>query len=133
MTSPLPEGLSEGLSASLSHQVTEADTAEAVGSGDVPVLGTPRVLALLEAATVQALSGRLARDETTVGTRVVLSHQAATPIGRRVVATATLSAVERRLLTFHVRLLDGDRIAAEGEIARVIVNRQQFLDRAATG
>src|SRR5579875_1275048 len=111
--------LHPGMSASLSHQVTEADTAEAVGSGDVPVLGTPRVLALLEAATLRLLSGLLPGGDTTVGTRVVLSHQAATPVGRQVVATATLAAVEGRALSFQVQLIDGDRIAADGEISRM--------------
>ena len=76
--------LQPGLSARVELTVTDADTAQALGSGDVPVLATPRVLALAEAATVAALAARLDTGQTTVGTRVELDHVAATAVGRHV-------------------------------------------------
>ncbi|GIJ47484.1 thioesterase [Virgisporangium aliadipatigenens] len=110
--------------------VGEADTAQAVGSGDVPVLGTPRVLALAEAATVAVTAPRLPSGATTVGTRVELTHTAATPVGRTVWAQATLAKVDGRRLTFEVAVRDGSTVVAEARIERVLVDRQKFLAKA---
>ncbi|MFI7516640.1 thioesterase family protein [Micromonospora echinofusca] len=123
--------LTPGLTARVELTVTDADTAQAVGSGDVPVLGTPRVLALAEAATVAATADRMPGGSTTVGTRVELDHRAATPVGRTVVAQARLSAVDGRRLHFEVSVSDGDETVAEGRVERVLVDRQRFVERAA--
>jgi fluoroacetyl-CoA thioesterase len=119
-----------GAAARVELTVTDADTAQALGSGDVPVLATPRVLALLEAATVAATARRLAAGSTTVGTKIELEHSAATPVGRTVVAEATLTHAEGRKLRFTVYLLDGTTVAARGVVERIIVDRQRFLARA---
>jgi fluoroacetyl-CoA thioesterase len=119
-----------GASAQLELTVTDADTAQTVGSGDVPVLATPRVLALAEAATVRALARRLESGTTTVGTRVELSHKAPTPIGRTVLAVATLVTVDGRRLTFDVTVKEGDVVVAEARVERVLVNRSKFLETA---
>jgi predicted thioesterase len=119
-----------GASAQLELTVTDADTAQAIGSGDVPVLGTPRVLALAEAATVRALARRLESGTTTVGTRVDLEHRAPTPVGRTVLADATLAKVDGRRLTFEVTVRDGDTVVAQARIERVLVDRQRFLATA---
>jgi len=111
-------------------RVTDADTAQTLGSGDVPVLGTPRLLALAEAATVAATGRRIAPGLTTVGTRVELEHRAATPVGRTVVAEATLTKVDGRRLRFEVTVRDGADVVAEGHIERVLVDRRRFLARA---
>lgn len=112
---------------SLSFEVMEADTAVSIGSGDVPVLATPRVLAMLEAATVKAASHLLGESETSVGTEVTLRHLLPTPVGRRVTADAELTAREGRVLIFSVKLVDGDQKAAEGQIQRTVVDRSRFL------
>jgi fluoroacetyl-CoA thioesterase len=119
-----------GASAQLELTVTDADTAQAIGSGDVPVLGTPRVLALAEAATVRALARRLESGTTTVGTRVELEHRAPTPVGRTVTAEATLAKVDGRRLTFEVTVRDGDAVVAQARVERVVVDRQRFLATA---
>jgi predicted thioesterase len=119
-----------GASAQLELTVTDADTAQTIGSGDVPVLATPRVLALAEAATVRALARRLESGTTTVGTRVELSHRAPTPIGRTVVAAATLSTVDGRRLTFDVVVREGETVVAEARVERVLVDRSKFLATA---
>ena len=108
--------------------VREGDLASSLGSGDVPVLGTPRVLALAEEATVAALRGVLPPDQTSVGTEMRLRHLAPTPPGARVEATAELLAVEGRRLRFRVEVRDPAGLVAEGEIARVVVERAGFLD-----
>jgi predicted thioesterase len=110
--------------------VTDADTAQALGSGDVPVLGTPRVLALAEAATVGATAARMPPGATTVGTRIELEHRAATPIGRTVVAEARLAKADGRKLVFEIVVREGERVVAEGRVERVIVERSRFLDKA---
>jgi predicted thioesterase len=119
-----------GLAARVELTVTDADTAQAVGSGDVPVLGTPRVLALAEAATVAATATRMATGMTTVGVRVELDHRAATPVGRTVVAQARLAKVDGRRLLFEVAVNEGDHVVAEGRVERLLVDRQRFVARA---
>jgi len=122
--------LTAGLSARVELTVTDADTAQALGSGDVPVLGTPRALALVEAATVAATAVRLEPGYTTVGTRVELDHRAATPVGRTVVAEAVLTKVDGRRLLFEVSVRDGGTVAVEGRVERVLVDRHAFLEKA---
>jgi len=124
------QSLVPGLTARVELTVTDADTAQAVGSGDVPVLGTPRVLALAEAATVAATATRMPAGSTTVGVRVELEHRAATPVGRTVTAEARLAKVDGRRLLFEVAVTDGDEIVAEGRVERVLVDRQRFVERA---
>jgi fluoroacetyl-CoA thioesterase len=124
---------SVGAAAEVTHAVAEADTATALGSGDVPVLATPRVLALLEAATVAAVAPSLTYGQTTVGTRISLEHQVATPVGRTVTASARLVAVDGRRLSFEVTLTDGATVAAFGTVERIVVDRARFVARATGG
>ena len=121
--------LAPGLSAEVELRVSPADTAAALGSGEVPVLGTPRVLALCEEASVRALAGQLAPGQTSVGTRVELDHPAATPVGATVRARATREAVEGKRLRFRIELREGERTLAEGSLARALVDRERFLAR----
>ncbi|KOX13416.1 thioesterase family protein [Micromonospora profundi] len=119
-----------GLTAQVELTVTDADTAQAVGSGDVPVLGTPRVLALAEAATVAATATGMPSGSTTVGTRVELEHLAPTVVGRTVRAQAVLTAVDGRRLSFEVTVSDDTQTVARGRVDRIMVDRQRFVDRA---
>jgi len=80
--------LTVGRQAVVTVETGPRDTAAALGSGDVPVLGTPRLLALAEAATVRALDGALPPGQTSVGTSVRLEHTAASPVGMRITVTA---------------------------------------------
>ena len=115
-----------------SHVVTSADTAIALGSGDVPVLATPRLIAWLEAATVDACP-ELGPDETSVGTRVDIEHLAATPLGARVDAHAEVVHHDGRLLRFSVTAHhdagSGSVLIAQGQVTRVVVRREPFLAR----
>jgi predicted thioesterase len=111
------------------REVSEADTAQALGSGDVPVLATPRLIQWLEAATVEAARPFLDEGQTSVGTAIRINHLRATPVGGRVelTATAPLSPAGRRL-TFTVSAVDGDgEQVAFGEIERAVVDRARFL------
>jgi fluoroacetyl-CoA thioesterase len=126
----LVAGLAAGLTGRVELTVTEADTARALGSGDVAVLATPRVLAILEAATVAATAGRLEVGQTTVGARVELDHLAATAIGHTVVGQARLTGVHGRRLIFEVTVSEGESEVARGRIERVVVDRERFSARA---
>ena len=122
--------LRPGLATRVELTVTDADTAQSLGSGDVPVLGTPRVLALAEAATIALTAGRLPEGTTTVGVRVELDHLIPTPVGSLVVAEAALSEVDGRRLAFVVTVRDGERVAARARINRVLVERESFVAKA---
>ena len=110
--------LEPGLRAAFPYTVAEADTAVALGSGEVPVLGTPRVVGLAEGATVAAVAGVLAAGATTVGARVELDHLAPSLIGAELEVEAVLERVAGRRLQFAVRLRDGGRPVASGHVTR---------------
>jgi fluoroacetyl-CoA thioesterase len=118
--------LQVGATASVEVVVTAADTATALGSGDVPVLGTPRVLALLERAAVAAVAGALPAGATSVGAHVELDHLRPSRIGSTVVARATLARVDGRRLDFEVELTDAGTVVASGKVTRVVVDRDRF-------
>lgn len=119
-----------GLGTSLRLVVGEDDTALAIGSGDVPVLATPRVVALVEQAAVEALAPHTRDSETTVGYRVQLDHLAPTAVGESVTAEAVLETVEGRRLTFRVSVSDARGLVAAGKLTRVVVDRDRFLEKA---
>lgn len=108
------------------HTVTDHDTAIALGSGDVPVLATPRLLAWCEEATCAALS--LAPEHTSVGTHIDLDHRAASAIGTTVTTTATGIAEDGRLIAFEVTAHDAaGQLLARGTVQRVVVERARFM------
>ena len=119
--------LEPGLEATIEESVTEAMTAIALGSGDVPVLGTPAVLALAERAACTAIAAELEPGRTSVGSRVELSHLAPTPIGSHVTASARLIAVDGHKLDFEFSVRDEKQEIANGTHRRVIVDRAKFL------
>jgi predicted thioesterase len=123
--------LSPGLRGQVDAVVTEEMTAERIGSGHVPVLATPTVLALVEQAAMRALDGRLPDNLTTVGASVTLDHLAPTPVGALVNAEARLESVEDRQLQFAVEVADPAGVVARGTHVRVIVGRDRFLEAVA--
>ena len=118
-----------GLAASVELRVGRADTAEALRSGDVPVLGTPRLLALIEEAAVKAVAGHLESGQTTVGVSAELEHLAPTAVGRMVTADARLTAVDGSKLDFVATVSDGAAEVARATHRRVVVDRERFLTR----
>lgn len=116
--------------ASLRFVVGRADTAAALGSGDVPALATPRLLAWLEAATVAAAADLVPDGCTTLGSRVELEHLAPSAVGAAVTVHADLAHHDGRLLRFTVAAQDADgRLLASGTVTRVVVDRDRFLVR----
>jgi len=119
--------LSAGLAGEARRIVTEDLTAIRLGSGDVPVLGTPALLALIEEAAVAAVHGVLPDGATTVGSHVELDHLAPSRVGVEVRALATLTAVEGRALTFECEAFEGDKPIGRASHRRMIVDREKFL------
>ncbi len=120
-----------GLKHARSLQVTEAHTAEAVGSGDVPVLATPALLALAEGACVSALADELDPSQTTVGTWAEVEHTKASPVGATVCAHATLIGHHNRRLEFRIAVeQDGEQVALVKH-RRMLVDRERFLQKLA--
>jgi predicted thioesterase len=122
--------LAPGLRSQLLIMVEREDTAQKVGSGDVPVLATPRLLAIAESATVAAVQPHLAPGETSVGTRVELEHLTASPIGSHVLVSTELTQVDGRRLVFAWEARDRDILVGRGTIDRVVVDRARFIERA---
>lgn len=110
--------------------VTPENTAQAAGSGLVPVFATPWMVALMENAAVQAVQSALAPGEGTVGTRLDVTHDAATPVGMRVWAEAEVTAVEGRKLTFAVSAFDEAGKIGGGTHERFVIQTDKFLARA---
>ncbi len=121
--------LQPGLAAKVVLEVGEEDTAIALRSGDVPVLATPRLIALCEQAALGAVAHLVPEGHTTVGMRVQLDHLAPTGIGCKVAAEATLEKVEGRRLTFTVSATDERGLVAAGKVTRVVVEVEHFLGK----
>jgi len=109
--------------------VGEEDTARALGSGEVEVLGTPRVIALCEEACCRAVRADLREGATTVGMKVRVGHLQPSPVGAHVTAEAALSKVEGRRLTFNVSASDERGLIAVGKVVRVVVDRDRFMGK----
>jgi predicted thioesterase len=121
-----------GDSATRTFTVTDQDTARALGSGDLPVLGTPRLVAWCEAVTCSVAEAGLHPGRTSVATRVQVDHGAASPVGATLEVRACLAHVDGRLTRFEVVALQTtptERVVAHGEVTRVVVDRDRFLAR----
>lgn len=121
--------LETGLTHTSSLTVTEALTAKAMGSGDLPVLATPAMMALMENAAMTAVAPELPEGSTTVGGHIESSHLKPTPVGAEVKAEATLTKVDGRKLYFTVKAMQGDTVIGEGTHLRVIVDREKFMSK----
>jgi predicted thioesterase len=122
--------LTAGLTGEVKMTVTEDDTAERWGSGLVPVLGTPTLVAILENAAVKALSGHLPPGQTSVGGRMDIRHLASTPVGMDVRAQAELVEVSGRRLVFQVEAWDEVEEIGKGTHERFAVDEKRFIAAA---
>lgn len=122
-----------GLRSSRSLTVADRHTADSVGSGDVPVLGTPALLALAEGACTAAIADDLPDGQTSVGAWAEINHERATPVGASVDAEATLIGHHGRRLEFNVIVRQDDEIVARIRHRRVLVERDRFLEKLGVG
>ena len=106
--------LAPGLKGSAETVVVHENTAAAVGSGALEVFATPSMIGLMEKAAMDAVMPYLAEGESTVGTEIHVTHDAALPLGFPVTAEAELTEVDRRRLCFRVLARSGDEIIGQG-------------------
>lgn len=119
-----------GLKGQAETVVNEQNTAAAMGSGLLPVFATPAMLALMENAAAGSVQPYLEEGQGSVGTRLEVSHLAATPVGMTVRAESELTAVDRRRLSFTVRAWAGGELIGEGRHERFIIDNRRFLEKA---
>jgi fluoroacetyl-CoA thioesterase len=122
--------LEVGLTGEMVAEVQPEHTARSLGSGGVDVLATPMLVALMEGAAKDTVQPGLPEGWTTVGTRVDICHLAATPVGMKVSAKATLSEVDGRRLVFTVEAHDDHEKIGEGSHERFIVSTERFENKA---
>jgi len=123
--------IAPGLIGEITHLVSESDTAARYGSGLVPVLSTPHLIALMESAAQAALNPYMEPGQSAVGTRIEMQHLAATPVGMEVRVRAELLTVEGRRLRFHIAAWDAVEKIGECEHERFIINKERFMQRVA--
>lgn len=121
--------IQEGLTHTSQLTVTDAVTAIAMGSGDMPVLATPAMMALMENAAMLAVAQHLPEGCTTVGGHIASSHLKPSKLGDTVTATATVTHFEGKKIEFKVEARCGDVLLGEGTHLRFVVDRDKFLSR----
>lgn len=119
-----------GIKGRIDSTVTPQNTAMAAASGTLPVFGTPFMAALMEGAAVAALAPCMGVGESSVGTRLEITHDAATPLGMAVWAEAEVTAVDRRKICFSVRAFDAAGQIGGGTHERFIIDAEKFLSKA---
>ena len=110
--------------------VNEQNTAAHMGSGDLPVFATPCMIALMEETSQSSVAPYLEEGQGTVGTRLSVSHDAATPLGMKVWAESCLTEIDGRRLVFEVRAFDECGLIGQGTHERFIIKKQRFLEKA---
>ena len=121
--------LQEGLTHTSQLTVTDAVTAITMGSGDMPVLATPAMMALMENAAMLAVAPHLPEGCTTVGGHIAASHVKPSPVGATVTATATFTRVDGKKIEFSVEAHCGNVLLGEGTHLRFIVDKEKFMSR----
>ena len=116
-----------GLTYTSTTVVDNNNTAKALGSGDMDVFATPAMVALMENAAMNAVAPHLEVGQTTVGTKISTSHIKASALGATITATAVLTAVDGRCLTFEIIARDGENTIGEGTHTRFVVDRERFI------
>ena len=117
----------EGINHVSFHIIAPEDTAKAQGSGQLEVLSTPRLVALMENAAMLTVAPSLSPEETTVGGQISITHLAPSAVGAEIAATAVLERIEGKKLRFAVSAKEGDKLIGEGTHIRFIVNKEKFM------
>jgi len=125
--------LTIGKSATVTTTVSDANTAKAVGSGSLDVFSTPMMIALMEQAACECLSGSLESGQGSVGTQINVAHTAASPLGATINATATITKIDGRKVSFEVVASDSLNQIGNGTHDRFIIDEKRFMDKLQIG
>lgn len=118
-----------GQSATTTVTVTESNIAKTMKSGSLEVFATPAMCALMEEAAQAAVQPELNDGEGTVGIALSISHDAPSPMGATITATATVTAVEGRKISFAIEASDGIGIIGKGTHERFVINKEKFMSK----
>jgi len=118
-----------GLNGKFEMVVRDEDLVSQLGSIDMDVLSTPRLVQLMEAAAIKAIQEFIPPDQLSLGTHVKIKHLSPTPLGMKVVAHAILKEVNENRLIFLVDAYDEMEKVAEGEHERILVSKEHFLQK----
>lgn len=118
-----------GMTKEETRVVEPRDTAEAMGSGDLPVYATPALVAFMEHTAKELVKPLLGPSETTVGTRMDIRHLKATKVGHVVRTRASLTGADGRKLQFRIEAFQGDTLIGEAEHERYRVDIQKFMEK----
>jgi predicted thioesterase len=121
--------LESGKTATVCTVVCEKNTAKAVGSGSLDVFSTPMMIALMEQAACECIAPALEENQTSVGTQINVAHTAASAIGRKISATATIETIDGRKISFRVSAHDGENEIGTGTHTRAIINAERFMEK----
>lgn len=121
--------IEKGLTYTVTSVVSDVNTAVVLGSGDMPVLATPAMVAMMENAAMLAVADYLPEGSTTVGGHIETSHVKPSPVGAGITVTATLDRVDGRKLYFRLEAYQGDVLIGEGRHLRFIVDRERFMSK----
>ena len=119
-----------GITGKQTITVTEEKTAQAMGSGTLPVFATPAMIALMENTASKSVEAKLDEGAGTVGTLINVKHVAATPVGMDVTCETKLVEVDRKRLVFEVKAYDAAGVIGEGTHERFIIDNERFLAKA---
>ncbi len=119
-----------GITGKQTITVTEEKTAQAMGSGTLPVFATPAMIALMENTASKSVETKLDEGAGTVGTLINVKHVAATPVGMDVTCETKLVEVDRKRLVFEVKAYDAAGVIGEGTHERFIIDNEKFLGKA---
>lgn len=119
-----------GIKGAAETVVVYENTAAAVGSGALEVFSTPSMIALMEKASRELVQPYLEEGQSTVGTRLEVSHVAASPIGAHIRAESTLVEIDRRMLTFEVKAYADGELIGDGRHQRCIIYAERFMEKA---
>ncbi len=121
--------LQEGLQHTSQLTVDDTVTAIAMGSGNMPVLATPAMMALMENAAMLAVADHLPQGSTTVGGHIASSHLKPSRLGDTITATATVTRIDGKKIEFKVEARCGDTLLGEGTHLRFVVDQEKFMSR----
>ncbi|MBR3348548.1 MAG: thioesterase family protein [Solobacterium sp.] len=122
--------LAAGICSRQERIVTDTITAKEIGSGELPVLATPYLIALAEETAWRSVAEYLEEGQGTVGTRIEISHVSATPVGMKIWCESTLTEVDRRRLVFSIKVFDECGLIGEGTHERFIIDNGRFMEKA---
>lgn len=125
-----PLMLNPGIRGEKTVEVTASNTAEALGSGTLPVFATPAMIALIEATASESVAPFLEEGTSTVGTHLDVAHSSATPVGMSATCVTELVEVDRRRLVFSVTVTDAKGDIGSGTHERFVVDNAKFMSKA---